>query len=61
MLGGIPPSPTKPPPSNEAILFYWGVLTGPCLPFHIMFKITVQVCCQDVIHTLIDEGSSVSI
>ena len=22
MPGGIPPSPTKPPPSNEAILFY---------------------------------------
>jgi hypothetical protein len=34
MLGGIPPSPVKPPPSNEAILFYWGVLTGPHLPSH---------------------------
>jgi hypothetical protein len=41
MLGGIPPSPAKPPPSNEAILFDWGVLTGPCLPSHIPFKITV--------------------
>jgi hypothetical protein len=41
VLGGIPPSPAKPPPSNEAILFYWGVLTGPRLPSHIPFKITV--------------------
>ena len=23
VLGGIPPYPMKPPPSNEAILFYW--------------------------------------
>jgi hypothetical protein len=37
MLGGIPHSPTKPPPSNEAILFYWGALTGPHLPSHIPF------------------------
>ena len=46
--GGIPPSPMKPPPSNEAILFYWGVLTGPLLPSQIPFKITVHVCGQDV-------------
>jgi hypothetical protein len=56
MLGGIPPSPMEPPPSNEAILFYWGALTGPRLPSHIPFKITVQVCGQDVPQTLIDEG-----
>jgi hypothetical protein len=37
VLGGIPPSPVKPLPSNEAILFNWGVLTGPCLPSHIPF------------------------
>jgi hypothetical protein len=61
MLGGIPPSPMEPPPSNEAILFYWGVLTGPRLPSHIPFKITVQVCGRDVPQTLIDEGVSVSI
>jgi hypothetical protein len=48
--GGIPPSPAKTPPSNEAILFYWGVLTGPRLPSHIPFKITVQVCGRDVPH-----------
>jgi hypothetical protein len=41
MLGGIPPSPTKPPPRNEAILFDWGALTGPCLPSHIPFQIIV--------------------
>ena len=23
MSGGIPPSPIEPPPSNEAIIFYW--------------------------------------
>jgi hypothetical protein len=34
---GIPPSPAKPPPSNEAILFYWGVLARPHLPSHIPF------------------------
>jgi hypothetical protein len=59
--GGIPPSPVKPPPSNEAIRFDWGVLTGPRLPSHIPFQITVQVCGRDVPQTLIDEGSSVSI
>jgi hypothetical protein len=44
LLGGIPPSPVEPPPSNEAIRFNWGVLTGPRLPSHIPFKIIVQVC-----------------
>jgi hypothetical protein len=61
MLGAIPPSLVKPPPSNEAILFYWGVLTRPPLPSHIPFHITVQVCGRDVPQTLIDEGASVSI
>jgi hypothetical protein len=61
ILGGIPPSPAKPPPSNEAILFDWGVLTIPHLPSHIPFQITVQVCGQDVPQTLIDEDASVSI
>jgi hypothetical protein len=51
----------EPPPSNEAIHFDWGVLTGPRLPSHIPFQITVQVCGRDVPQTLIDEGSSVSI
>ena len=37
MPGGIPPSPVEPPPSNEAILFDWGALTGPHLPSHIPF------------------------
>jgi hypothetical protein len=32
MPGGIPPPPVEPPPSNEAILFDWGALTGPRLP-----------------------------
>jgi hypothetical protein len=41
VLGGIPPPSMEPPPSNESILFYWGVLTGPHLPSHIPFKITV--------------------
>jgi hypothetical protein len=41
MPGGIPPSLVEPPPSNEAILFNWGVLTGPCLPSHIPLYITV--------------------
>jgi hypothetical protein len=61
MLGGIPPSPAKPPPSNEVILFYWGSLTGPRLPSHIPFKIIVQVSGQDIPQTLIDEGASISI
>ena len=61
MLGGIPPSPTKPPPSNEAILFYWGVLTGPRLPSHIPFKITIHICGRAVPQTMIDEGAFVSI
>jgi hypothetical protein len=36
MPGGIPPH-VEPPPSNETILFNWGVLTGPRLPSHISF------------------------
>jgi hypothetical protein len=51
----------KPPPSNETILFDWGALTGPHLPSHIPFHITVQVCGRDIPQTLIDEGASVSI
>jgi hypothetical protein len=42
--GGIPPSPVKTPPNNEAILFDWGVITGPRLASHIPLKITIQVC-----------------
>jgi hypothetical protein len=61
MLGGIHLSPTKPPPSNKAILFYWGMLTRPHLPYHIPFKVTVQVCGWVVPQTLIDEGLFVSI
>jgi hypothetical protein len=61
VLGGIPPSLVKPPPSNEVILFYWGALTGPCLPSHIPLNITVQVCGRDIPQTLIDERASVSI
>jgi hypothetical protein len=61
MPGGIPPSPKKLPPSNEAILFDWGALTGPRLPSHIPFQITVQVHGQYVPQTLIDEGASISI
>ena len=61
MSGGIPPSPMEPPPSNEAIHFDWGVLTGPRLPSYIPFHITVQVCGRDIPQTLINEGSSVSI
>jgi hypothetical protein len=59
--GGIPPSPVEPPPSNEAIRFDWGVLTGPRLPSYLPFQITVQVCGWDVSQILKDEGSSVSI
>jgi hypothetical protein len=61
VLRGIPPSPVGPPPSNDAIHFDWGVLTGPRLPSYIPFQITIQVCGRDVPQTLIDEGSSVSI
>jgi hypothetical protein len=58
---GIPPSLVKPPPSNEAILFDWGVLTRPHLPSHIPFQIIVQVHGWDVPQMLIDEGASISI
>jgi hypothetical protein len=61
ILRGIPPSPVKPPPSTEAILFDWGVLTGPRFPSHIPFQITVQVHGRDVPQMLIDEGASISI
>jgi hypothetical protein len=61
VLRGIPPSPVEPPPSNEAIHFDWGVLTGPSLPSYIPFQITVQVYGRDITKTLIDEGSYVNI
>jgi hypothetical protein len=61
VLGGIPPSPAKPPPSNEAILFYWGVITRPSLPSHIPFQIIVQVHGRDIPQMLLDEGASVII
>jgi hypothetical protein len=61
MLGVIPPSPMKSPPSNEAILFDWGALTRPRLPSHIPFHIIVQVCGWDIPQTLIDEGAFTSI
>jgi hypothetical protein len=48
MMGAIPPSLMEPPPSNEAIRFDWGVLTGPRLPSYIPFQITVQVCGRDI-------------
>jgi hypothetical protein len=60
ILGGSLP-PVQPPLSNEAILFDWGVLTGPRLPSHIPFKIPVHVYGRDIPHALIDEGSSISI
>jgi hypothetical protein len=59
--GGIPPSPVEPPPSNESIFFNWGVLTGPRLPSHIPFQITIKVFGRDVPQILIDEGASISI
>jgi hypothetical protein len=61
MPGDIPSPPMEPPPSNEAIIFDWGALTGPCLPSHVPFQITVQVRGRDVPQMLIDEGASVSI
>jgi hypothetical protein len=61
VLGGIPPSPVKPPPSNDVFHFDWGMLTRPRLPSHIPFNITLQVCVRVVPHVLIDEGSSISI
>jgi hypothetical protein len=51
----------EPPPSNEAILFYWGVIIGPHLPSHIPFNIIVQVCGWDVPQMLINKGASISI
>jgi hypothetical protein len=41
VMGAILPSSMGPPPSNEAIHFDWGVLTGPHLPSYIPFQITV--------------------
>jgi hypothetical protein len=61
VLGGIPPYPMEPPPSNAVILFDWGALTGPHLPSNIPFNIIVQVCGQDIPRTLIEEGVFVSI
>jgi hypothetical protein len=61
MSEGIPSSPAKLPPSNEAILYDLGALTRPRLPSHIPFQIIAQICGRDVPQTLIDEGASVSI
>jgi hypothetical protein len=51
----------EPPPSNEAIRFDWGVLTGPHLPSHIPFQITEKFFGRDLPLMLIDEDASISI
>jgi hypothetical protein len=61
VMEDISPSPLECPPSNETILFNWGVLTGPRLSSHIPFQIIVRVCGRDVPQMLIYEGASVSI
>jgi hypothetical protein len=58
--GGIPPVPTKPPPSN-VITIDWDALTEPCLPSYMPFQIVVQVYGRNIINTVIDEGACVSI
>lgn len=51
----------KPPPSNEIIFFDWNQLRKPYLPSYMPFQVMVNSCDKDIFHTLIDEGSFVSI
>jgi hypothetical protein len=59
--GGISPISMEPPPSTEVISLDWNRLVEPHLPSCMPFQITVQVCDTIIHHTIVDEGTYVSI
>ena len=52
---------TEPSPSTEVISFDWSNLTKSCLHSSIPFQIVVNVTARWILHTIVDEGASVSI
>ena len=52
---------TKPSPSSEVISFDWSNLIEYHLHSSVPLQIVVQVAAKSILHTIIDEGASVSI
>ena len=52
---------TKPSPSNEVIYFDWSNLTESRLHSSVPFQIVVNVTARRILHTIVDEGDSISI
>ena len=52
---------TEPSPSTEVISFDWSNLTESRLHLSVPFQIAMQVNSKSILHTIIDEGDSISI
>ena len=52
---------TEPSPSSEVISFDWSNLTESRLHSSVPFQIVVNVTARWILHTIVDEGASVSI
>jgi hypothetical protein len=59
--GGFSLVSTKPPPSTKVISFDWNGLKTPCLPSYFPLQIIAQVCDINIFHSIIDEGTYVSL
>ena len=51
----------EPSLSSEVISFDWSNLTESCLHLSVSFQIVVNVTARRILHTIVDEGASVSI
>ena len=51
----------EPSPSSEVISFDWSNLTESRIPSSVPFQISVRVVAKSILHTIVDEGASVSI
>ena len=52
---------TKPSPSTEVISFDWSNITASRIHSSVPFQIVVNVTSRRILHTIVDEGASVSI
>ena len=52
---------SEPSLSSEVISFDWSNLTESCLHSSVPFQIVVNVTSRKILHTIVDEGASVSI
>jgi hypothetical protein len=59
--GGIPLTPSTPPPSPRMVSFDWNDLVEPLLPSSAPFQIRVEVNSTNIYRCIVDEGASASI